>query len=289
MAAPTLIGEVLTARRGGTDEAGKNTYTRVWKLEAATADWGPRGVTAAFEAATGIARGTSYAIGAGAEEWYEADANAFAQSIEAVPVSEDGCQWHVTVNYVPIDPQSLIPPTERDVKVSWDSEESERIADFDVDGNPVVNAAGDPFDPPVMVDQSRRILTIERNEADFDDQWVDQFVDKVNANTFYGRAAGEVLCKKITASTQFDSEDGAYWSVRYEFHVNPDGWKSRPLNAGMRQLVSGVLAPILDKGVPVSQPVPLDSLGAAQAPDDPAIFLEYDCRGSADFALLGLE
>ena len=58
-------------------------------------------------------------------------------------------------------------PLLQPIDVKWSNRSQEIVADIDINGNPVVNTAGDPFDPPLMEDDPRPVLTIVRNEAIF--------------------------------------------------------------------------------------------------------------------------
>ncbi len=296
MAWPVLVGELLEQRRATFGEDGSRGYTRVFVVETDSAQWGALAVASVV----GVVRGDSYVIGTVSDEWYEYDTYVRCNLIEPAQAAVDGCTWHVTVGYgVMTAEEAADDPTELPYSVSFDGEEREEICDIDRDGNPVVNKARDPFDPPVVRDASRSILVIERNEGFFDETWATYYRDSVNQDVFTivvqdvprAYAAGTVLCKKIGATIAFSPEIGLYWKVRYEFQINPDGWAREPLNAGMRRIRQSLLgpthAPILVDGVPVSEPVPLDNAGDVLGPTGTPIYLEFHVFAQRLYGVMG--
>lgn len=298
MAAPVLKGEVPNTRKASEDEQGNRTYTRVFQVEAENDQYGERQVAAALP----FARGEPYVNGVPSDDWYESDPFAIVRGIEVAHASDsdDGRTWHCTVTFgsplgdnedaVTSDDPTLAIPME-----SYDSEDREVIVDRDISDEPIVNTAGDPFDPPVTRDVSRRILVIEWNvtEASFDAGWIDTYTDKKNSTTFKGRSAGKMYLAKITAQRAWSTVIGLYYKLRGEWHIDPNGWNKRPLNAGMREKVTaqaGVRYRVItgDDGQPVSEPVPLDLNGLKLPPDGTPIFGDFDVILSIDFNDLGV-
>ena len=54
-------------------------------------------------------------------------------------------------------------PTNDPATITWGSEQFQRVVVVDKEGDAVVNSAGDPFDPPIMADDSRRVVTVTKN------------------------------------------------------------------------------------------------------------------------------
>src|SRR5262249_15878222 len=54
----------------------------------------------------------------------------------------------------------------------------------------IVNSAGEPFDPPVEIDDSRLVLTLVRNEPAFAPLTSLLYKDAINSDTFLGAAPG---------------------------------------------------------------------------------------------------
>lgn len=295
MADPVLLGEL--GRSASEDEVGNRTYRRVFKVSTDNASYGARKVASVL----GIQRGDYYEIGVSSDPFYEIDTGAFVRSINAEQLfsdtgdSDDGTIWICTVEYGPINPERAEDPGSTDPLLDepteeWDSEDREELIDQDRFGNPVLNSAGDRFDPPLTDDVSRSILVIERNERTFDDSIASVFRNAINLDTFRGYEPGTVKIKRITARRVYNTQIGVYFRVRYEFHINEEGWLKRPLNAGMRQLSSDgtTYEAILVQGMPVSEPVPLDENGRALPPDGTPIFLEFEVGKWLSFAELNL-
>ena len=151
-----------------------------------------------------------------------------------------------------------------------------------------MNSAGDWFDPPLVRDDSRPVLTIVRNEADFDPEIADSYRDTVNDDYFFGAAAGRVKCVSITGKQLFSADvlpGGFYWVVTYTFQFNRDGWASPLLDQGFRRLVSGSRRAILVDGQPASAPVLLDGSGGVLTPGDPPVYQTYHLYLEADYSV----
>lgn len=216
------------------------------------------------------------------------DASASVQSIQVSCQSRDGTDWSVEVEYGPIRPGESSPLLE-EPEVDWGLAAYQRIADADRDGNPIVNSAGDPYDPPLTRDDSRPLLTIVRNEATYSPLLADAYRDTVNLATFFGAPAGTVKCKSITAKRAWSPlvAGGFYWVVTYLFEFNRDGWTSRPLDIGYRRLDGANRRQILIDGQPATSPVPLDGAGGVLTPGDPPVFLAFELYPEADYAAFG--
>ena len=100
----------------------------------------------------------------------EYDEFSFATKIDAQidPDCNDDSSWVVTVEYAPYDPTQFPEnPLNHPIKISWGENRFEQTCFEDRNGNPVVNSAGDYFDPPIAIDDSRPTLRIVRNEPSY--------------------------------------------------------------------------------------------------------------------------
>ena len=68
------------------------------------------------------------------------------------------------------------------IDVSWGSRDHEIVLDRR-QRPPVINTAGDPYDPPIVIDDPRLVMTIVRNEAAFNVAWVLAYRNAVNADS----------------------------------------------------------------------------------------------------------
>lgn len=138
----------------------------------------------------------------------------------------------------------------------------------DVDGDPIVNAAGDPYDPPLMRRVQKGTLTVKRNESPFA---VNLYNLQVQGNTtnlasWNGFPPKTLLLEPIKIPEILFSQvtQQFYFPFEYVFLFDPDTWVKQIVNAGLRALnAAGQLVPILIQGQPASQPVPLDEQGRA--------------------------
>lgn len=246
----------------------------------------------------------------------EQDLGSFLQQIEVEPSTDDGLQYRVTLGYSPIDPTKdgvdpsdptsvnnwIVSPWSATPTLTWTSEDSEFAVTHDRDGEPILNKAGDPFDPPLTVPITTPIAVVSRIEKSFNDDWVNLYKNRVNHAAWLGWSAESVLIKDITGERTLDPDWGVLWRVTYTFAFRPSvvvstsggdvvvypGWAEQVLNSGLRELVSGELKPINLDGAPVSTPVPLKDDGTRAGPDDDPIFLTFNTRLKADFGGLNL-
>jgi hypothetical protein len=197
----------------------------------------------------------------------------------------------------------LLAPTAR----RWSTVKSEEPIDQDFDGNPIVTASDEPFDPPSTTVTSDPLLTISRNEvAPFDPDIIDTYVDKTNSSTFYGAPAGEAHMVDIFSDDVYVGGVLSHVRVTYQiqfrrYHPNTtaaNAWYSRRLNEGFRTkaTVSGMTTyqeiVIEDEdGIKrqLSNPMPLTADGTDTVPAASANWLEFKRFTSVNFTPLALE
>ncbi len=104
----------------------------------------------------------------------------------------------------------------------------------------LTNAAGEPWDPPVMRQQSMLVITIMRHEAVFDNAEALQFIDTVNdaAVTIAGfdlpARTGKMMGITTPGIAWETFEDVQFFTfpVTYTIHVNAEKWDLRLLEHG---------------------------------------------------------
>ena len=179
--------------------------------------------------------------------------------------------WEITLEYGPWNPLTHWPsgnPLNKPVFPRFEVVPVEIAAFEDVDGEPIVNSAGDPYDPPLMRYKNRLKIIVERNESisTFSLSTILALSNTVNVATWNGFPAKTVhlLPIKMPELAYAQSVNLFYFPITYEFEVDYDTWVKQVLNAGFRQLdSSGNLTPILINGLPATTPVPLDESGHA--------------------------
>jgi hypothetical protein len=247
---------------------------------------------------------------------FPADPFALAVSRHAEPDPEDPLRWWVVVRYsTRVHPQPTespgagLPggppqgtdssgsqnPLNRPIRIRWYTEKWQKpiereVSDAGVSAgqNWIRNAAGDPFLPPVTVDRSRFVIEIHKNEATFDHDKVEAYLDSVNKEEFLGYGVKKVKFSECSTDGPQLESGVIFWQSTYKFHVDKNGWLIRLLNAGVRKLVGGAIAHVMVNGIPVSRPVPLAANGDVLAVGANPVELTFQGYGVTDFDDLGL-
>jgi len=145
---------------------------------------------------------------------------------------------------------------------------------IDEDGNLVCNSAGDPFDPPEMIDDSRLISTTVKQMASVP-TWIMNYANAVNSDAFtldgFNVGIGQAKMQRPRVSRQQWRNNIAFREVVFTINYREEGWLSNLLDAGFRERdYTGALINIVNPGdgEEPSGPVPLD--GAGSALDNPS-------------------
>lgn len=112
---------------------------------------------------------------------------------------------------------------------------------------PVVNAAGDIFDPPIEVEEAHGIYRVTRNMRDFPTELADEYENAINKESYTIRLPGmkktfkpfTLKAEPIVGQLQYHPQKNgnvfAYWSVTSELHHNKKTWLHEPLNRGFNR------------------------------------------------------
>lgn len=224
---------------------------------------------------------------------HPSDAGAFVVSRTA-ECTDGRNGWLLTCEYSS-ERQYSEDPTADPAAISWTSEQFQKPAIQDKDGDAIVNSAGDPFDPPNMMDDSRRIVTVTKNLATVP-AWILTYQDAVNSDAFtvdgVPVTAGQAKMQRVDVG-EVQSRNGInFRPVVFQIHLQRDGWLLEPLDAGFRELDGTARVNIAndgDGGQPAA-PVPLDGSGGVLANPDAAncVFLSFSVYNTAAFAALPL-
>lgn len=159
-------------------------------------------------------------------------------------------------------------PLLRPPKITFGFAKYQKVIVKDLNDVPCTNSAGQPFDPPVEIDDSRPVLTVVKNVPAFDFSVAVAYQDAVSTDPFFGSPAGTAKIDSLSA--EFAFENGlAYWVQTAVVHFRREGWKLKLLDAGyMKKDASGNLVTITDKyGHPFSAPTLLDGAGGVLTGD----------------------
>jgi len=217
--------------------------------------------------------------------------------------TDDPTVWKVDVRFASVSQGGLTPgywtydiPTERPPQYVWrtihyDGPIHSATTTFGSTTRvPVVNSAGDPFDPPFTEDLPRIGLVATRFEANFDPLTILYYSDRVASDSFMGFPAGAARCVEINADPHYENGVACY-RVSYQFEFDEHQWAHRPIDVGGRALDdNGVLKVVGDEnGVSHGGLVLLDGTGKMLPRNQQASFvtLTYHNRYAVAFGPLG--
>lgn len=183
------------------------------------------------------------------------------ESLSCNEVSEDGLQWEVNVKYAnsAIDNPLAVP-----VKIGMTQSSVQVSTDYDKNGNPILNAAGDPFQELVFLDDIEDTLQFTKNFALIPYAAAQQAKRKIGTIT---GVPGYGLYKGMSAQEQEHELIGIYYACTIEFAMadTQAAFAKKLLNQGFREKVGGELKVIKIKGEVASQPVLLAANGTKLA------------------------
>jgi len=221
---------------------------------------------------------------------------AYCTRIEATPVGPYG--WIVEAQYqTPTNEQgnqSQQPPLNRAARIRWGCTSVRMPVYYDSSGNPILNTAGDAFDPPLEIDVKLPVVSVSKNLSAVP-AWVLSYRNAINSSAWY--IDGLIIlakCARIDGLeiSEWHYEQGvAYREVSYSAIISPTayGWQPRLLNCGYNEKKKvgdeTKRMPILINGMAPSSPVLLDSQGQAiQNPtSNDAVWLTFNVYPELDF------
>ena len=164
------------------------------------------------------------------------------------------------------------------------------VATRDALGNPLLNSAGLPFDPPIQYDRYVRGFTITRTEYLNPYSKADYYENAVNSISMWAFPPGTVLIHKIDPVLNAPRNQERYsWNVTYDILIDTDihgldpygqpifGHDIAVLDNGTRfRGTDGLLYPILDdSGLDIEKPERLNGFGQPLAYNAPSVYLRF--------------
>lgn len=218
-----------------------------------------------------------------------------AWCISVTPACTDPWKgWTVTAEYSS-EREMNEDPTQDAMQIRVYTEQFQKPAVFDKNGEKIVNSAGDPFDPPLMMDDSRRVISLVRNVAAYP-SWVLSYQDAVNSDSFTVRgityAAGVGKVQSVSISDGQIRNGYQFYTLEVLIHLQKNGWILQPLDVGFRELdyAGTSLINILNPGdnERPAAPVPLDGSGRALANPSTTnnVLLSYSVYDTQPFSVL---
>lgn len=185
-------------------------------------------------------------------------------------------------------------PLMEPAKIGYGFQKVELPVYMDIEEEPIVNKAKDPFDPPLTADYPFPIKTIQINldGSTFNPSWMLDYASAVNSGSYDGWEAGQVIVDDISASPEsFEDEEGntvEYYSVTIKLLYNPFGWQPHVMSVGYRELDDDDNKVVITiNGRELSTPLPLDSAGKAIKGDDisTAYFHDFKIYREVSFSI----
>jgi hypothetical protein len=189
-----------------------------------------------------------------------------------------GCYWwDVTITYGPWNPLTHTAtgnPVDQPITFSFDWQTYQAAADVAWNPStsayvPVVNSAGDPFDPPVTRELLRGIMRVAWNALSFSPATYASYGNCINSDVWNSFPIGSVKFTPPKMAERLWSQYLAqnYYRLEAEFCFFSDNstgsWNAQPIDRGFRALDGSYLYKILDQnGQPISQPALLNGSGA---------------------------
>jgi hypothetical protein len=275
-------------------------YTLAFRVECSSRYDGPVTIRASTN---GVRQPTLPIIG---NSYYvtstEKDLGSFAEEInyrlESASANPDHAVWNVTVNYGPYDANTFPEnPIDWPIVAWFGSQNFERIAWKDRNGDPIKNSANSAFSEPVTVDDNRSLLYVTRNElvSTYDYDLAATYRNSVNDAVWNGFATRTVKCVSIdTGEPQYNSVAGVrYYAVKYVFDINLDTWDKVLLDQGYTDislLDSTKRLTIRDSnGQPLTEAALLNGSGHRLAANGTPVFLTFRVASELDFAVFNLD
>lgn len=203
-----------------------------------------------------------------------------AKSKRATAFSEDLLTYEVTVEYSSeTDPADSFPenPLSMPNQYAYSGENVTEPYFRDVDGDPVVNSAGDDYAELPQRERNPRTITITRNVATFDDSVAQPYIERINSSSvsINGVSYNARKCRitNYDATGPHEQNGVEYWTETIVIKCRAEGWDDKLEDRGLNELDSGKVKPILDtKHEPVVSPYPLNGAGVKKpnATDTPA-------------------
>lgn len=270
------VTEISSGRSMSLDANGQRNYTRSFRV---LTDNPLDGQLQALLAPGIPLRGDSYVTAT------EFDTFARVKNKEATQDGDNRQLWIVRCDYdtLPFDDDN---PFNRPIEYSWSFAQFSKVADRTIDGFPITNSAGQFFDPPPEMDDSRPVLTVTKNVPFFAYDVAIAYQDAVNSDWFIGFAPGRAKVFNISGTSTTENINGVdwfYWRATVEIHFRREGWTLQLLDQGRYELVNDPqtglpYSPCRDRlGQPLADPALLNGQGRMQLFPSPftAVYSNY--------------
>jgi hypothetical protein len=153
---------------------------------------------------------------------------------------------------------------------------------------PVQNSAGEAYNPAPNIEVRRRTLSVIRNEASYNPEFADLYIDHTNIDYFQGESPGRARCVQFDGERDY-AKGVPFFVVSYAFEFG--NWDHRVQDYSTYHYPTGdANAPPAKKlaadGTPIR--VNLNGAGVKNPDNAPVVFLSFRKYPRADFNALKL-
>lgn len=224
------------------------------------------------------------------DSWSAGDEELVCNHIDSPQFDDSALMWYVKADYI-LDP--VLWPIEFHYDFNRSRELISPLKKDVVTGKPVVNSAGQRFDPDVEDDVFDLLITVIENSSQFPVALAKSFINTINdadvaiENETYPEGTLKVVGFRGPVTYAGGIK---YYTKTIELAFRADGWKINRLDDGRMELDPETDEPMnsLDpSGMPVAEPVLLDGEGHRVEPGGDAHYLAFNLNIQKDFLLLG--
>ncbi len=222
------------------------------------------------------------------------DTSAYVLGVDVHP-TESRLIWNVHVKYQTthfIYPTPKPNPTDEAPSIRWGAWSRTIAIDKNKDGDAILNAAEDPFDPPIEGEEYHLELTVVRNEAAHNPLTAAGYYGAVNnaTATICGLEVTTRKAKCVQWSGDSAERNGySYYVVTYKIRFNLNTWDKKILEQGMNYKDGSKKKHIVgDDNEPVDSPQLLTAAGAVLALGGTPVFKTSRVAPEKNFSTLNL-
>ena len=287
----TLFDEIHSGRQGSSEGLAKTTSSRSWRVVTNN-----RYDDDVFVIRYGLSSNLLPQLYSPHPSWQALTARKVTASNQA----DSPHHYIVTVEYssAPLDKEDKDKednpdPTTRPAVIKWNTVLYREAVEKDVDGDAILNSAGDYFDPPIERDRSNWTCNVRKNLANPPTWLLDYNNCPINSSSFtvdgVSVQARKARLSMIDIGEKQIENDVNFRTVTITLEFKKEGWQASILDQGLKEVDGGELKPIMIDGKSITSPQLLSGGVHIDAPSpDNAEFLDYDIYDEKDFSVLPL-
>lgn len=217
----------------------------------------------------------------------------FVKSRKAANESFSKQVWIVTLKYDVFKNDPTSSPLRQPAVTTWQTESSQEMATRDMDGEAILNTAGDYYETGVPVNVANWTVKVRKN-IPYIPYWIGDYRNAINSAAF--RIDGYTVPAYAAKVTGISIGS---WQVQNEIWYRPldltiqirDTWRKHIMNMGLYRKVDGKrIKCVDDEGVAATKPMHLKTDGTQLTDPTPAtvVFNEHSVYPELPFSVLPL-